>query len=76
MVGPSKLGGAAAVVSKTVAKSSPVRHLLKRRMLSVMKPFTRSDQYVVAYARSGSPLLSFKALSDELSRLLTSTIHS
>ncbi len=63
--------GCAAVVSKKVAKTSVARHLLKRRMLAVARPFcTESFSYIV-YARALSPMLSFKALSEELSKLLT-----
>lgn len=76
MLGPSKDGGAAAVVSKAVAKRSPDRHTLKRRMLDVMRPYVRPDQYLVAYARAGSPALSYKELTHELSSLLARTIAS
>ncbi len=75
MTGPSSTGGASAVVSKAVAKKSVDRHLLKRRMLQVLRPFVREDRYLVAYARAGSPTLSFRELSHELSSLLTRTIQ-
>jgi len=71
--GPSKEGGCAAVVSKQVAKRSVDRHLLKRRMLSVLRPWCKEDRFLIAYARSGSSSLSFGMLKDELQELLTKT---
>jgi len=64
-------GGCAAVVSKKVAKRSVDRHLLKRRMLAVLKPWCSSKRSLIVYARSGSPSLSYKVLNEELSSLLS-----
>ncbi len=64
-------GGCAAVISKKVAKLSVRRHLLKRRILSVMRPWCSSNRSLVVYARSGSSLLTYEALQTELSELLT-----
>lgn len=68
---PSRRGGCAVVVSKAVVKSSAGRHLLKRRLLSLLAPFCRPDRALVVYARGPASLLSFKALSEELLTLLT-----
>ncbi|MGB4076523.1 MAG: ribonuclease P protein component [Minisyncoccia bacterium] len=70
--GPATAGGCAAVVSKKVARRSVDRHLLKRRMLSVARPFVGLNRYLVLYARAGSPSLSFKTLASELTSLLQS----
>ncbi len=61
--------GFSAVVSKKVAKRSVDRHLMKRRMLEVLKrgPHTKA---IIAYARSGAPSLPFSELKKELETLL------
>ncbi len=74
--GASREGGAAAVVSKKVARRATARNLLRRRMLSVMKPFVSGNRYLVAYARAGSDTLPFHALSGELSVLLARATSS
>lgn len=68
--GAAKSGGAAAIVSKKVARRSVDRHLLKRRMLSVVRPYAATDRFLIAYARAGSPALSFTLLKQELTNLL------
>lgn len=74
--GPSSHGGgAAAVVSKKVARRSVDRHLLKRRMLEAMRPFALPDRFLVVYAKAGSPTLAFRALAEELQSLLVKTTH-
>ncbi len=64
------------MVSKKVARLSVARHLLKRRMLAVMRPWCSADHSLVAYARSGAPLLPYKELASELSALLTKTLRA
>ncbi len=64
-------GGCAVVVSKKVAKLSVSRHLLKRRTLSILKPFCTKDIALVLYARAGSQALPYAALKQELEELLT-----
>lgn len=65
-----KEGGAAAIVSKKVARLSVSRHRLKRRMLAVMRPFVRADRALVVTALVGSAGLSFSTLKEELHGLL------
>ena len=67
-------GGCATVISKKVAKLSVSRHLLKRRMLSVMKPYCTKDRAVIVYARPGAAALPYPALAAELSELLARTL--
>ena len=64
-------GKAGAVVAKKVAKKSVDRHLLKRRILSVIEPLITPGRSFVVYARAGSPELSFPVLKQELTELLT-----
>lgn len=54
------------VVSKKVEKSSVKRHLLKRRIREVLRPFSSKDFILIVYARPGSQALSFEELSSEL----------
>ena len=63
-------GGCAVVVSKKVSKLSVGRHLLKRRVLSVLKPWCLSSRALIIYARPGSQTLPFPALKLELEDLL------
>lgn len=67
---PSGAPGCAAVVSKKVERRSTGRHLLKRRMLSVMAPYCKGEASFIAYARKGSETLSYQKLAEELSSLL------
>ena len=71
VLGPSRAGGAAAVVSKKVARRAVARNLLRRRMLEVMGPHVSPERYLVVYAKAGSPSLPFKALAAELDSLLS-----
>lgn len=59
------------MVSKAIARQSPARHLIKRRTLSVLRPFCRTNQYLVVYAKAGAATLTFRALSEELTSLLS-----
>lgn len=63
--------GAGAVISKKTEKTSVGRHRLKRRILAVLKPWCVENKTIVVYARAGSPSLSYKVLSEELTPLLT-----
>jgi len=63
-------GGSAAVISKKTARLSVSRHLLKRRMLAVLRPYTSLTRAIVAYARPGAASLSFVEVKRELEELL------
>jgi ribonuclease P protein component len=65
----------AVVVAKAVAKRSVDRHLLKRRILSVLRPYFSEGRYVVVYAKKGALTLSFKALKEELAGLLSRSLR-
>lgn len=68
-------GGCATVISKKVAKLSVSRHLLKRRMLSVMKDYCTKNMALIVYARPGAAALPYPELKTELSELLSRAIH-
>jgi len=63
-------GGCAVVVSKKVSRLSVGRHLLKRRVLSVIKPWCLPTRALIVYARPGSQTLPFPVLKTELEELL------
>lgn len=63
-------GGCAAIVSKKVARLSVKRHLLKRRILSVMRPWCLTHLGIVVHARVGSDKLAFSEVKEELTTLL------
>lgn len=69
-VAPTKSGGCAVVVSKKVAPRSVDRHLIKRRILSVLMPLCKPDTALVVYAKAGSARLPFSTLKQELLALL------
>jgi ribonuclease P protein component len=69
--GPTLEGGAAVVISKKVAKRSVDRHLLKRRVLTILRPHISPRHSLVVYARAGAPALSFRTLKEELEILLS-----
>lgn len=64
-------GGCATVISKKIAKLSVSRHLLKRRMLSVMKGYCAKDTTLIVYARPGASSLPYQELKTELTELLS-----
>ena len=67
-------GGCAAVIAKKVAKLSVTRHKMKRRILAIAGPWCSEKRALVIYARPGSALLPFAALSEELETLLVRTL--
>ncbi len=58
------------VIGKKVAKLSVFRHLLKRRMASVIAPHCLPTRILIVYARPGAPTLDFPAIQKELGDLL------
>jgi RNase P protein component len=68
--GPSKGGGCAAVVGKSVARRANARNLLKRRMLAVLRPWCSPDRYLVVYAKAAAATLPYRTLAAELTGLL------
>ncbi len=62
--------GAAVVVSKKVAAHAVDRHLLKRRILSVLTHYPLEHTAVVVFAKPGAATLPFSALKMELEKLL------
>jgi len=67
---PSQGGGSAVIVPKKVVKSSVGRHLLKRRVRSVLRSWSSKDRILIVFARSGAADLTFQELEHELSSLL------
>lgn len=63
-------GGCAAVISKKIARLSVARHLLKRRIYAVVRPFCTKNQAVIVYARAGASTLPFSVVRAEIIDLL------
>lgn len=59
------------MVSKKVARRAVARNLLRRRMLELMRAYVSPERYLVVYAKAGSPALTFRAMAEELSSLLS-----
>jgi ribonuclease P protein component len=67
-------GGCAVVIGKKVAKLSVTRHLLKRRMASVIAPHCLPSRILIVYARPGAQTLAFPAIKKELEDLLAKAL--
>jgi ribonuclease P protein component len=63
--------GCSVVVSKKVVKSSVSRHLLKRRIREVLRPWCSGTAGIIVFARAGCKELTFTELSAELTSLLS-----
>ena len=63
-------GGCAVVIGKKVAKLSVSRHLLRRRVLSLLPPWYSPTRVVIVFARPGSKELDYPTLSEEINALL------
>lgn len=70
------LSGGAVIVSKKVAKRSVERHLLKRRVKAVMKPWLTRGRVLIIHARGGASTLPFSELEAELTALLRQSFPS
>jgi len=63
------------VVGKAAVKSAAARHLLKRRLLSVLRPWYSEHRSIIVYAKKEAVTLSFKVLKEELTSLLTRSLR-
>jgi ribonuclease P protein component len=67
-------GGTAVVISKKVSPSSVARHLLKRRVISVLRPYVTDSRIFLIHARPGAAELPSAELTRELISLLGSIL--
>jgi ribonuclease P protein component len=70
--GPSLNGGIAVVISKKVARLAVSRHLLKRRILAVLRPYVSDTLVLVVHTRTGASAIPFPELKEELLSLVRS----
>lgn len=70
----SEVGGCAIVIGKKVAKLSVSRHLLKRRMFSVVAPYCLKSRILIVYTRPGANTLDYPAIEKELGDLLAKAL--
>jgi len=68
-------GGCAVVVAKAVAKRAVARHLLKRRVFAILKPWSHGDQPFIVYVKKPATTLPFRVLQEELAGLLSRTLR-
>lgn len=66
--GPHK--GFGVVVSKKVARLAVSRHLMKRRIYSILSTFNAEKWAVVVYVRAGAEKIPFSSIESELRQLL------
>lgn len=62
------------IVSKKVARLAVSRHLLRRRIMSVLRPYMHEKLVLVVHTRPGVASLSFSELQNELDSLLRSIL--
>jgi ribonuclease P protein component len=67
-------GGAAVVIAKKAAKLAVTRHLLKRRILAVARPYVVAERILIIHVRPGAAALPFPELKGELISLLGSIL--
>lgn len=60
------------VISKKVTRLAVSRHLLKRRVLAVVRPYSNEDRLFVVHARAGASTIPFPELKEELLSLVSS----
>ncbi|MBU0749892.1 ribonuclease P protein component [Patescibacteria group bacterium] len=66
----SLYSGCGVVVSKKVARLAVSRHLIKRRIYSILKPFCTETRALAVFVRPGAKDLSFSEIEEELTALL------
>lgn len=69
-----ELGGSGIIVPKKAVKGAVTRHLLKRRIRSIITRWSSADHILIITARAGSATLSSTELKDELSQALTAIL--
>lgn len=74
--GPSPQGGVAVVVSKKVAKKAVDRHRIKRRLLTLTRPYARTDMFFVLYPKAQTLALPFRVLKEEVDEVFMKTRRS
>lgn len=67
---PVQSGGSLIVVPKKIVKSAVGRHLLKRRLKAIVRPWSTPNRVLVISTRKGVQDLSYDQLSSELSSAL------
>ncbi|HVX90107.1 MAG TPA: ribonuclease P protein component [Candidatus Paceibacterota bacterium] len=67
-------GQGAVVVSKKAAPKSVDRHLVKRRVMDLIRPHIGHGVSFIVYARKGAAALPFRAIRGELEPLFA-TLH-
>jgi ribonuclease P protein component len=72
----SLISGGAVIVSKKIAKKSVDRHLLKRRVREIMRPWVIKGRVLVIHARTGADQLPFAEMQTELTTLLQQSLMS
>jgi ribonuclease P protein component len=67
-------GGSAVIVPKKVVMGAVGRHLLKRRIREVLRPWSARDRILIVSARSGAETLPYQELQSELSGALSAIL--
>jgi len=62
--------GSAVIVAKKIVKGAVTRHLLKRRIRAILRPWSAEDRILIVSARKDADTLSFSEMNSELSSTL------
>ncbi len=67
-------GGSAIIVPKKAVSGAVARHLLKRRVRAIIRPYSAKGRILIVSAKKGSQELSYAEIENELSPLLRAII--
>jgi ribonuclease P protein component len=67
-------GGTAVIVPKKVIKGAVQRHLLKRRLRAILRPWSSADRTLIVSARNGAGDLPYPEVESELSTALSAIL--
>jgi ribonuclease P protein component len=68
-------GGSAVIVPKKAVKGAVARHLLKRRIRALLRPYSTRDRVIIVQAKAGAADISYEQMHEELSPLLESVVQ-
>lgn len=68
-------GGTGIIVPKKVIKGAVARHLLKRRIRTIVSPWSTKDRILIISARKDAHALPYQELEHELSSAFSSIIN-
>lgn len=66
--------GSAVIVPKKVVKGAVTRHLMKRRIRAILRPYSSSNRILIVSAKAGADALPYAEIEKEISSVLDSIV--